>query len=85
MKLPKALRQKFDNRTLERRREVAEKMKPGRPDWRSILGARDNIRAAEMAYRVLAKTAHPDTPTGSHEAMAELNDAIEQARKELGA
>lgn len=52
--------------------------------WRDVLSApvdctRDN---AEILYRFLARKLHPDSG-GSHDAMAELNRAIELARKEL--
>jgi hypothetical protein len=62
-------------------------------DWRAILGLDLNagpiagagaLAAAELAFRTKAKTMHPDTPGGSHEAMANLNRAIAQARAELG-
>lgn len=46
------------------------------------LPAGELIRA-EMAYRHLAKKRHPDSG-GSADAMAELNGAIAEARKELG-
>ncbi|TGR16226.1 J domain-containing protein, partial [Mesorhizobium sp. M8A.F.Ca.ET.202.01.1.1] len=36
-------------------------------------------------YRRLAAQRHPDLPGGSHDAMAELNQAKEQALKEIGA
>lgn len=38
---------------------------------------------AEANYRTRARQAHPDNG-GSHERMAELNAAIDEARKELG-
>lgn len=59
----------------------------GRP-WRDVLGlsysdaAWNKISAAEDRYRELAKLRHPDNG-GSAEQMAELNDAIRQAREEL--
>jgi hypothetical protein len=58
--------------------------------WREILGfnadkpgviTKDRI---EGAYRLMAKTCHPDTATGSHEAMAELNRARDEALREIG-
>lgn len=61
--------------------------------WRGVLelpeavyGAlpKDNqLILAEAAYRRAAKAAHPDTPGGEAEKMAELNVAIEDARAEL--
>lgn len=60
---------------------------PAPEDWRAVLGfaphARPDLAAAESAYRIRARDAHPDAPGGSHDAMARLNRAIEQARKEL--
>jgi hypothetical protein len=56
--------------------------------WRDVLGfegengvSRERI---EHAYKVLARQRHPDTETGSHDAMVELNYAKEQALEELG-
>lgn len=49
-----------------------------------LFGRRTLLEAAESAYRRLARERHPDRPGGSHDAMAELNAAIERARKELG-
>ena len=68
---------------------------PGGPkrSWRAVLGldtrhkgildpvSRDRI---EKAYRELAKERHPVAPGGSHEAMAELNAAKEEALREIG-
>jgi hypothetical protein len=53
--------------------------------WTEILGTTENANRQhiEDQYRMLAKKAHPDTPTGSHEAMAELNRAREEALKEV--
>jgi DnaJ-class molecular chaperone len=36
------------------------------------------VEEIEAAYRQLAKIAHPDAATGSHEAMSALNAAREQ-------
>lgn len=62
---------------------------PKRRSWREVFEfvtsgpiTADNV---ESAYRQLAKKAHPDAPGGSHDAMAELNQAKEQALKEIGA
>lgn len=56
--------------------------------WRDVLGFNpgSNPTAAnvEAEYRQLAKRAHPDSG-GTHELMAELNRAREQALKEIGA
>lgn len=66
---------------------------PIRP-WREVLGmegvdpsliAEFQRPIVEDRYRKLAKERHPDTPTGSAEAFAELNNAVETARAELGA
>lgn len=58
---------------------------PKRRTWREVLGiittgpvTAENI---DSAYRRLAKAAHPDTPGGSHDAMAELNRARDEALK----
>lgn len=50
------------------------------PSWWGVLQVRAGATPAEInaAYRELAKIAHPDSPTGSHEAMAALNAAREQ-------
>lgn len=53
-------------------------------DWRRVLNA-DSLAGAEASFKQLAKIAHPDKLTGSHQAMADLNRAIDAARKELGA
>jgi hypothetical protein len=55
---------------------------PAPSDWRSILGNPKTIDEAEANYRALARECHPDTG-GSHEAMSELNEAIEVAREVL--
>lgn len=56
--------------------------------WRAVLELEDmdpvypvNVKEA---YRKLAARRHPDAVTGSHEAMAELNRAREQALREIG-
>lgn len=55
--------------------------------WREVLnlvGETNPIREqVEHHYKIRAKTAHPDTG-GSHEAMAELNRARDEALKEIG-
>lgn len=64
--------------------------KPNRP-WRAVLGLDGmsgptfaQLAGAEAAYKALARKHHPDAEGGGHEAMAELNIAIEEARTELG-
>lgn len=64
---------------------------PLRP-WREVLEVAsdlhldgEDMRAIiESRYRRLAKERHPDTQTGSHDAFAELNVAVERAREEFG-
>lgn len=72
--------QAFDVAALPARAGAAQA--PARP-WFEVLGVYPNSskELAEAAYRVLAKSAHPDAG-GSAERMAELNAAIEAARKE---
>lgn len=56
--------------------------------WREVLAWHTgSITRADLdrRYRELAATHHPDKPTGSHEAMAELNRAREDALKEISA
>lgn len=60
---------------------------PAGKHWTEVLSLpkdakRDDVRAA---YRRLASAAHPDRPGGSHERMAELNRAQDEALKETGA
>ena len=50
--------------------------------WRDILDNPTNLESAERSYRAKAKAAHPDLG-GTAAMMAELNNAIEQARKEM--
>ena len=61
---------------------------PGsRRHWRQVLDLTfDGITEVEIreAYRSLARERHPDVG-GSHEAMAELNAARDEALKEIGA
>lgn len=55
--------------------------------WREVFGfnqgpvTRDQIDAA---FRQASKSAHPDRPGGSHDAMAELNAAKADALREIG-
>lgn len=54
--------------------------------WREVFGitsAGVTLMSVNELYRDLARLKHPDTG-GSHEAMAELNQAYEEAKKELG-
>lgn len=53
--------------------------------WHEVLGVYPTmpIEAVEAVYRTLAKKAHPDSG-GTLEAMAELNNAIADARAALG-
>lgn len=56
--------------------------------WRETMEwpAGDTVTAERIdaRYRRLASIRHPDKPTGSHEAMAELNRAKDEAMKEIG-
>ena len=60
-----------------------------RPPWRKVLGIAEDenstVGAIQAAYRDLARRYHPDAPTGSHEAMATLNQARDAALQELAA
>lgn len=51
--------------------------------WRNVLGTVTTREEAEQRYRDLARERHPDSPTGSTEAMIELNAAIREARAQL--
>jgi hypothetical protein len=60
---------------------------PKKKGWREVLDVaseRPDATIIEGRYRTLAKERHPDAPGGSHDAMAELNHAKEQALKEIG-
>lgn len=55
--------------------------------WRDVLevgSGETTLEECKRNYRILASTAHPDKG-GSHEAMAALNLALEQAQQELKA
>lgn len=54
--------------------------------WWTVLGVSQNCTRAEAvtAFNTLAKTRHPDKPGGSHEAMAELNQAKAEAIAHFG-
>ena len=58
-----------------------------RPPWRKTLGLEGQITVTSAdinsAYREAAREAHPDVPGGSHEAMALLNQARDQALLEI--
>jgi hypothetical protein len=64
---------------------------PVKRPWRDVLGVEDsNLSGTELltvvkyAYRDLIKKAHPDAG-GSHELAAEINGALAEAERELGA
>ena len=56
----------------------------GVPPWRSVLGivGETNLAAVELRYRKLCLVHHPDRG-GDPQRMAEINDAIGRARKDL--
>lgn len=60
-----------------------------RPPWRKVLGLDERLAVSkadiEASYRTEAKRLHPDVPGGSHEAMAQLNEARDAALAEFGA
>jgi hypothetical protein len=55
--------------------------------WRTVLGftegERPNVETVEHRYKRRAAEMHPDRPGGSHEAMLRLNEARDQAYREL--
>ena len=51
--------------------------------WKEVLGVCANAFEVNLSYRSLASKFHPDKPGGSHEKMAELNKAREQALQEV--
>ncbi len=62
---------------------------PAKRPWREVLElegfsgpAFAVLAGAEASYKTLARKRHPDAPGGSHDAMSELNMAIEDARAE---
>lgn len=60
----------------------------GKRNWREVLeedinGTISTREGAESAFRRLASKYHPDRSAGSHEKMAELNAARDEALKEL--
>jgi hypothetical protein len=55
-------------------------------DWRTVLGIvidHPTRQLIDCQFRDLSSVRHPDKPTGSHEAMAELNAARAAALKEI--
>lgn len=62
----------------------------GKRPWRDVLDFLPNDEkqitrdVIDARYRRLASARHPDRPGGSHDAMAELNRAKEEALKEIG-
>ena len=66
------------NRTFEGFKQLAAENEG--PSWWGVLQVRAGATEGEIrtAYRELAKIAHPDMATGSHDAMAALNRALEQ-------
>lgn len=59
-----------------------------RPPWRKVLDITNDraVTAEEIRqrYRKLAAELHPDMPGGSHEGMAQLNLARDEALREIG-
>ena len=59
-----------------------------RPPWRAVLGFKPDapvtMADVDIHFRNRAKEAHPDVPGGSHERMALLNAARDQAIQEIG-
>lgn len=64
-----------------------QRLLSGRRAWFEVLGFSSPVHEwsrIEDAYKSLAKRLHPDAG-GSHDAMAELSEAYQTARQELGA
>lgn len=59
---------------------------PNPEHWSEVLGVNRTARAAEVeaAFTKLARIAHPDVAGGSHEAMARLTQARDNAIREIG-
>lgn len=55
---------------------------PAPKNWRQVLGDKKSVEEVEEAYKQLAYKRHPDRG-GSNESMAELNDAVARAMREL--
>jgi hypothetical protein len=68
--------------------QALENFSGGAIPWRRVLGFKDGeavtLAQAESKYRELMKLYHTDVAGGDHTQAAQLNVAIEQARKELG-
>ena len=58
----------------------------GARPWHEVLGVDPaaSLDAAEVSYRIRAKNLHPDMTGGDADKMAELNEAIRQARQTVG-
>lgn len=61
---------------------------PGKRTWRQVMNFGEGGPALSMddvkdRFRQLASIRHPDKPGGSHERMTELNNALQEAEKEL--
>lgn len=60
-----------------------------RPPWRKVFDitwdAEVTTDLLQQRYRHKARTMHPDVPGGSHEAMAQLNEARDAALREIAA
>jgi hypothetical protein len=54
--------------------------------WWTVLGVAPHASRKEIstAWRTLSKKAHPDTPTGSREAVLRLNQAKDEALRSIG-
>jgi len=60
-----------------------------RPPWRKVLGIAEDAPfvtagIVQHFYKVKAREMHPDISGGSHEAMAQLNEARDAALQEIG-
>lgn len=60
---------------------------PSPNDWRGVMGFQPeeavSLEQLRERYRKLAQSRHPDTESGSHAAMSQLNSAREQGEAEL--
>jgi hypothetical protein len=58
----------------------------GNRPWRTVFGtpSPNTVEELSAAYRILAKSCHPNAPGGSEAKMAELNVARDEALKEIG-
>lgn len=58
-----------------------------RPPWRKVLGIAEGVLLTEGIvqhfYKLKAREFHPDTPGGSHEAMAQINAARDMGLEEI--